>query len=79
MRRLTGSKKEGRNGKDGEEKGIVRVVYMPRKEYEKWFKRDEKGVYVGSEPYRRWREEELEREFARYKPVILNGRGRGRR
>lgn len=74
------SKKKDGNGQDGkkdEEKGILKVVYMPRREYLKYFARGVKGEYIGSEPYRRWREEELEERFGKFRPVTI-GRGRGR-
>ncbi|KAL2070875.1 hypothetical protein VTL71DRAFT_13901 [Oculimacula yallundae] len=57
------SKKE-----EKEKDKIMKVVYMPRREYQKFFARDEKGNYVGSEEHRRWTEEELEQTFAQYKP-----------
>ncbi|KAG4441963.1 hypothetical protein IFR05_002582 [Cadophora sp. M221] len=62
LSKLKGSKKDEQKDK------IMKVVYMPRREYQKWFARDEKGNYVGSEEHRRWTEEELEAEFAKYKP-----------
>jgi hypothetical protein len=46
----------------------VKVIYMPRREYLKYFARDLKGDYIGSEPYRRWREEELVETFKQYIP-----------
>ena len=61
-------KKEEEVGSDGQKKGVTKVVYMPRREYLKYFAKDEKGEYIGSEPYRRWTEAELEEEFAKYKP-----------
>ncbi|CZT00414.1 uncharacterized protein RAG0_08447 [Rhynchosporium agropyri] len=51
--------------KDGK---LLKVVYMPRRDYQKWFARDVKGIYVGSEEHRRWTEEELEETFGKYKP-----------
>lgn len=60
------SKDEGKE----KEKGMTKVVYMPRREYLKYFARDLKGGYVGSEPYRRWSEGELEKEFGKYKPEV---------
>lgn len=56
---------------------MLKVVYMPRKDYKQYFARGLRGEYVGSEPYRRWREEELEEAFGRYKPV-RKGTGRGK-
>jgi hypothetical protein len=62
------SKFKGGEKKKDEEKGIVKVVYMPRREYLKYFARDLKGDYIGSEPYRRWTEEELVETFKQYIP-----------
>jgi len=61
------NKFKGSSKKEEKDK-MMKVVYMPRREYQKWFARDEKGNYVGSEEHRRWTEEELEAEFAKYKP-----------
>jgi hypothetical protein len=66
---------EGKKGGDdldalGQKKGITRVVYMPRRDYLKYFAKDENGNYIGSEPYRRWTEGELEEQFAKYKPAV---------
>jgi hypothetical protein len=43
---------------------------MPRRDYLKYFAKDENGNYIGSEPYRRWTEEGLEEQFAKYKPAV---------
>lgn len=51
--------------KDGK---IMKVVYMPRREYLKFFARGLKGEYIGTEPYRRWTEDELEESYGQYKP-----------
>jgi len=56
-----GKKKEGGQG-------IVKVVFMPRREYRKFFARGLKGEYIGSEPERRWTEEELDETFGMYRP-----------
>ena len=66
---------KGKKGGDeldalGQKKGITRVVYMPRRDYLKYFAKDENGNYIGSEPYRRWTEGELEEQFAKYKPAV---------
>lgn len=53
---------------DGKGKGITKVVFMPRREYLKWFAKDEKGEYIGSEPRKEWTEEELEEVFGQYRP-----------
>lgn len=55
---------------ESKEKGLTKVIYMPRREYLKFFAKDLKGEYVGSEPFRLWSEGELEREFGRYKPDV---------
>ncbi|KAK2629432.1 hypothetical protein QTJ16_000252 [Diplocarpon rosae] len=66
------------NKKDGEAKDkMLKVVYMPRREYQKFFARDEKGRYVGTEEHRRWTEDELEAEFAKYKPEPTQRRKEG--
>lgn len=62
------SKLKGGSKKDEPKDKIMKVVYMPRWAYQKWFARDQKANYIGSEEHRRWTEEELESEFARYKP-----------
>ncbi|PVH84264.1 hypothetical protein DL98DRAFT_528679 [Cadophora sp. DSE1049] len=62
------SKLKGSKEKEQKDK-IMKVVYMPRRDYQKWFARDEKGNYVGSEEHRRWTEEELEEAFKQYKPA----------
>lgn len=68
-------KLKGTKKKD-EGKPITKVVYMPRREYLKYFARGLKGEYTGSEPYKQWTEEELEETFKQYKPVT-NGRKKG--
>jgi len=57
------------------EKGILKVVFMPRREYQKFFARDLNGSYIGSEPYRRWREEELDELYGKYKPERIAKKG----
>jgi hypothetical protein len=52
------------------EKGITKVVYMPRREYMKFFARDLKGEYVGTEPFRRWSEGELDEVFKGFQPKV---------
>ncbi|KAE8447501.1 hypothetical protein EG329_010631 [Mollisiaceae sp. DMI_Dod_QoI] len=59
-----------------EEKGIMKVAFMPRREYLKYFARGLNGEYIGSEPYRRWSEEELEREYGVYKPASMQKKKR---
>lgn len=63
-------KKEAETDGLGQKKGVTKVVYMPRREYLKYFAKDEKGEYIGTEPYKRWTEEELEAEFGKYKPEV---------
>lgn len=43
---------------------------MPRRDYLKYFAKDENRNYIGSEPYRRWTEGEWEEQFAKYKPAV---------
>ena len=62
--KLKGKKQDDRIS----EKGLLKVVMMPRREYQKYFAKDLNGVYIGTEPYRRWTEEELEETFGKYKP-----------
>jgi hypothetical protein len=57
------------------EKGVLKVVFMPRREYQKFFARDLKGNYIGTEPFRRWTEEELEELYGRYKPAKVEKKG----
>ena len=59
----------------GETKGLTKVIYMPRRDYLKWFARDLEGKYIGTEPYRKWGEDELETAFKQYKPVMVKKRG----
>ncbi|KAM3085498.1 hypothetical protein ACMFMG_002571 [Clarireedia jacksonii] len=49
---------------------ITKVVYMPRRDYYKWFARGQGGEYIGTEPHKRWTEEELETTFGRYRPPV---------
>lgn len=67
--------------RDKEEEGEIKmkVVYMPRRDYLKWFARGLKGEYIGSEPYRQWSEEELEREFGKYQPETARAPAKGYR
>lgn len=65
----------GSNGEGKDRKGITKVVYMPRREYLKYFARGLKGEYIGSEPERRWTEEELEEKFGEFKPVTEKKKG----
>jgi hypothetical protein len=71
--KLKGKKEKGGAGKS--ENGVLKVVFMPRREYQKFFARDLKGNYIGSEPFRRWKEEELEELYGRYRPKKLGRRG----
>lgn len=45
----------------------IKVIKMPRREYLKYFAKDNEGNYVGSEPRREWTEEMLEKDFGRWK------------
>jgi hypothetical protein len=72
MQKLKGSpdgkKKEGGNG-------FVKVVFMPRREYKKFFARGLEAEYIGSEPERRWTETELDEMFGMYRPVKEEKKG----
>lgn len=65
---LFGRLKSGEKKKD-EGKGLTKVVYMPRGDYLKYFARGQKGEYIGTEPYKKWTEEELDEAFNQYKPA----------
>ncbi|KAE9372074.1 hypothetical protein N431DRAFT_439190 [Stipitochalara longipes BDJ] len=71
---LLGKLKGGKKEEAKSEKGLLKVVFMPRREYQKYFARDLKGNYIGSEPFRRWTEEELDELYGRYKPAKLERR-----
>jgi len=40
---------------------------MPRRDYTKYFARNEADEYVGSEPEKTWSDEDLEEAFGRYR------------
>ena len=42
---------------------------MPRRDYLRYFARDEAGNYVGSEKEESWAESDLEEEFGEYKDM----------
>lgn len=65
---LLGKLKGDKRKDDG--KPITKVVYMPRRDYLKYFARGLQGEYIGSEPYKQWTEEELDDSFKQYKPVV---------
>lgn len=64
---LLGRLKSEKKKEDG--KGLTKVVYMPRGDYLKYFARGQAGEYIGTEPHKRWTEEELDETFAQYKPA----------
>lgn len=68
-----GRKKNGSGEKEGVLK--VKVVFMPRREYKKFFARGVQGEYVGSEPERSWTEEELDEMFGMYRPPKVEKKG----
>jgi hypothetical protein len=68
MKNIMSSKKE--------EEGKLRVVYMPRREYMKYFAKDDEGVYVGSEAQRVWTDEALDEMFGVYQEAGRVRRGR---
>jgi hypothetical protein len=62
----------------------VRVIRIPRSEYVRYFARNDRNEYIGTEPEREWSEGDLEREFGRYRDleapkwgVGVDGNGRG--
>lgn len=54
------------------EKGpsTTKAVWMPRREYKKYFAKDGNGKYIGTEPQREWTAEELEDEFGQYQKEV---------
>ncbi len=40
---------------------------LPRSEYDKYFAKDKKGNYTGTEPQREWTENELDEKYGKYK------------
>ena len=44
----------------------TKLVKMPRGEYLRKFARDSKNNYIGIEPERAWREEDLDKAFSKY-------------
>jgi len=57
-------------GEKAKKDRIMKVVYMPRIEYTRNFARDANGLYIGTEPHRRWTEEELDGKYAQYRPKV---------
>lgn len=57
--------------KDG---NAVKVVYMPRGEYLKYFARDQNAHYIGSEPEREWTEADLEEKYGKYTKFSITGK-----
>jgi len=53
---------------------LTKVVYMPRREYLKWFARGTKGEYLGSEEKREWTEEQLDETFGQWQPQGVAGK-----
>ncbi|KAH8593719.1 hypothetical protein B0O99DRAFT_688552 [Bisporella sp. PMI_857] len=49
---------------------LTKVVYMPRRDYLKWFARDKAGQYIGTEPKREWTEAQLDAAFKQWQPVL---------
>ena len=52
--------------KKEKEPSTTRTVWMPRREYKKYFAKDKDGNYVGTEPQRKWTEDELMDKFGQY-------------
>jgi hypothetical protein len=51
-----------------EKEGRLKIVYMPREEYLKYFAKDKDGNYSGTEPERTWTDAELNEAFGMYQP-----------
>jgi hypothetical protein len=51
-----------------ESTNTTKVVFMSRHDYQRYFARDEKEECIGTEPYKRWTEEELDERFGQYRP-----------
>jgi hypothetical protein len=71
----TGAGASPPKNKQEKEKEAIKVVFMPRREYLKYFAKDYDGRYIGTEPERGWTEGELEAEFGRYRKEGLTPRG----
>ncbi|KFY92800.1 hypothetical protein V500_04027 [Pseudogymnoascus sp. VKM F-4518 (FW-2643)] len=56
--------------KKDKEPATTKAVWMPRREYKKFFAKDKDGKYIGTEPQREWTEEELEEEFGQYQKEV---------
>lgn len=56
--------------KKDKEPATTKAVWMPRREYKKFFAKDNEGKYIGTEPQREWTEEELEEEFGQYQKEV---------
>lgn len=52
--------------KKEKEPSTTKAVWMPRRDYKKYFAKDIKGNYIGTEPQREWTEEDLEDEYGQY-------------
>ena len=55
--------------------GIVKVVFMPRRDYLKYFAKDDDGAYIGTEPQKQWTEEELEERFGQHRKDLRSRQG----
>jgi hypothetical protein len=47
---------------------IILPVYMPRRDYLKYFAKGDDGNYVGTEPQKSYTDQELDEMFAQYVP-----------
>lgn len=56
--------------KKDKEPATTKAVWMPRREFKKFFAKDKDGQYIGTEPQREWTEEELEEEFGQYQKEV---------
>ena len=60
----------GRLKSNSTAKTKLKIVLMPRSECERFFARDEKGSYIGTEEQRTWTEQELEDRYGKYKTAL---------
>lgn len=69
MNKITNIFKKEKGEKEDGKTRVTRVVFMPMRDYQKWFAKDDNGAYIGTEPSREWTEAELEEEFGAYRPA----------
>jgi hypothetical protein len=54
-------------------RSTTKTVWMPRREYKKYFAHDTAGNYIGTEPQRQWTEDELQEKFGQYHKDLTVG------